>query len=90
MFWFIVTASIAFNVTCKGEWKIKSIVESGIKEIIIVLLTLLLVISVLINCYSYFNSSEIKTLTSKCYDNGGEAIVEIHNPITNDYSFECK
>lgn len=44
----------------------------------------------LINCSSYFNSTEIQTLTSRCYDNGGEAMVEIHNPITNDYSFECK
>jgi hypothetical protein len=87
---FIVTTPIAFNVNCKGEYKIKSIVESKIKEIVIVLLTLLLVVSVLINCASYFNSTEIKTFTSKCYDNGGEARVEIHNSITNDYSFECK
>lgn len=26
----------------------------------------------------------------KCYDNGGEVIVEIYNLIINDYFFECK
>ncbi|WP_342429701.1 hypothetical protein [Neobacillus sp. FSL H8-0543] len=55
-----------------------------------VLITLLLVVCFLIIASSYFNTKEISSVTSQCYENGGEAILEIHNNITNKYSFECK
>ena len=55
-----------------------------------ILITLLLVTSVLTLASSYFNTKEISSVTSQCYENGGEPIVEIHNNITSNYSFECK
>lgn len=65
-------------------------IRGKIKELFIILLTLLLVISVLVNCSAYFNTKEIQSFSSQCYDQGGEVILKIHNPITNAYSFTCK
>lgn len=65
-------------------------IQGKIKELCIVLLTLLFIISVLVNCSAYFNSEEIQSFSSQCYDQGGEFILKIHNPITNAYSFTCK
>lgn len=67
----------------------KSAIQISFKDVLLIFLTLLLVISVLANCSSYFNSKQIQSITSQCYDKGGEAILEIHNPFTNDYSFSC-
>ena len=55
-----------------------------------IIITLLLVASLLTLASSYFNTKEISTVTSQCYENGGEPILEIHNNITSEYSFECK
>jgi hypothetical protein len=52
--------------------------------------TLLLVVCVLTIASSYFNTKVISSVTSKCYENGGVAILEIHNNITSEFSFECK
>ncbi len=58
--------------------------------ILSILVTLLLVASFLTISTSYFNTKEISTLSSQCYENGGEIILEIHNNLTSEYSFECK
>ena len=58
--------------------------------ILSILVTLLLVASFLTISTSYFNTKEINTLSSQCYENGGEVILEIHNNLTSEYSFECK
>ncbi|WP_332698198.1 hypothetical protein [Halalkalibacter lacteus] len=55
-----------------------------------ILVILLLVASFLIISKGYFNTKEISSLTSQCYENGGEIILEIHDNLTNEYSFECK
>jgi hypothetical protein len=55
-----------------------------------ILATLLLVVSFLIISTSYMNTQEIRLLTSGCYENSGEVLIEIHNNLTSDYSFECK
>jgi hypothetical protein len=55
-----------------------------------ILATLLLVVSFLVISTSYFNTQEIRLMTSECYENSGEVIIEIHNNLTNEYSFECK
>jgi hypothetical protein len=55
-----------------------------------ILATLLLVVSFLVVSTSYFNTQEIRLLTSGCYENSGEVLIEIHNNLTNEYSFECK
>lgn len=52
---------------------------------LIVLLVALLVLST-----SYFNSKEIQLLTAGCSEQGGETVLEIHNPFTTAYSFECR
>ncbi|EPD52115.1 hypothetical protein MHH33_13240 [Paenisporosarcina sp. FSL H8-0542] len=39
---------------------------------------------------SYFNTSEINLASTRCYEIGGEVILEIHNNFTSEYSFECK
>jgi len=50
----------------------------------------LFVTSILIITSSYFNNKLIQSTVSQCYKNDGEAILEIHNSLTNDFSFECK
>jgi hypothetical protein len=55
-----------------------------------ILATLLLVVSFLVISTSYFNTQEIRLMTSECNENSGEVIIEIHNNLTNEYSFECK
>jgi hypothetical protein len=55
-----------------------------------ILVTLLLVASFFTIETSYFNTKEINTLSSQCYENDGEVILEIHNSLTSKYSFECK
>ncbi|KAA0965391.1 hypothetical protein FQ087_03530 [Sporosarcina sp. ANT_H38] len=55
-----------------------------------ILAIFLLVVSFLVISISYFNTKEIRLLTSGCYENSGEVIIEIHNNLTNEYSFECK
>lgn len=51
---------------------------------------LLLVLSLLTVSASYFNTKELSTLSSQCYENGGEVTLEIYNDFTSDYSFECE
>ena len=55
-----------------------------------ILATLLLVASFLLISTGYFNTKEISLLTSQCYENSGEVIIEIHNNLTSEYSFKCK
>jgi hypothetical protein len=50
----------------------------------------LLVVSLLTHASSYFNTKEINLLSTQCYENDGEVILEIHHNITGEYSFECK
>ncbi|PZX07546.1 hypothetical protein C7437_101664 [Psychrobacillus insolitus] len=50
----------------------------------------LLAVSLLTHAYSYFNTKEINLFSTECYENDGEVILEIHNNITGEYSFECK
>jgi len=50
----------------------------------------LLVLSFLTHVNSYFNTKEINLFSTQCYENEGEVILEIHNNITGEYSFECK
>ncbi|WP_107924352.1 hypothetical protein [Lysinibacillus parviboronicapiens] len=50
----------------------------------------LLGVSFLINMYSYFNTKELDSASTKCYENDGEVIFKIHNNLTSKYSFECK
>lgn len=65
-------------------------INKNLVGFVFVSLFTLIVVSLLIISYGYFNMKEISLLTSKCYENGGEAILEIHNNITGRYSFECK
>ncbi len=58
--------------------------------LLIILVILILVVSFLIISFGYFNNKEISLLTSKCYESGGEVVLEIHEYITSSYSFECK
>ncbi|MGN4127782.1 hypothetical protein ACMGD3_22685 [Lysinibacillus sphaericus] len=39
---------------------------------------------------SYFNTKQINFASTRCYEMGGEVILEIHNNFTSEYSFECK
>jgi len=55
-----------------------------------ILAILLLVVSFLVISTSYFNTQEIRLLSSGCYENSGEVLIEIHNSLTSEYSFECK
>ena len=61
------------------------------KSIVIFSMIMLLVVValVLIIATSYMNTKEIRTITSKCNENNGVATLEIHNNLTNRYSFEC-
>lgn len=58
--------------------------------VLLIALTLLLIVSFLIASTSYFNTKEIRALSSQCHENGGEQTLEIHNNLTSKYSFECK
>lgn len=50
----------------------------------------LLGVSFILHTYSYFNAKEINLLITGCYENDGEVILEIHNNLTSNYSFECR
>lgn len=54
-----------------------------------ILVTFLLVASFLTIASSYFNTKEISSFSSQCYENGGQVLLEIHNNFTNEYFFEC-
>ena len=60
------------------------------KSILSILVIALFGVSLLTHAYSYFNTKEINLISTQCYEIGGEAILEIHNNITSEYSFECK
>ena len=68
---------------------IKSI-NKNILGLLFILLLLIIVVSFLIISYGYFNTKEISSLTSLCVENGGKPILEIHNNLTSNYSFECE
>ncbi|MFJ8235519.1 hypothetical protein ACIQ34_07190 [Ureibacillus sp. NPDC094379] len=55
-----------------------------------ILVLALFVLSFLMHAYSYFNTKEINLFSSQCYEKEGEVILEIHNNLTSEYSFECK
>ncbi|WP_313894452.1 hypothetical protein [Psychrobacillus sp.] len=55
-----------------------------------VLVTALFGAAILTIAFSYFNTAEINSLSTGCYEAGGKVILEIHNNITSSYSFECK
>jgi hypothetical protein len=55
-----------------------------------IIVMFLLVVSFITITASYFNSQEIGSASTQCYENGGKVILEIHNNFTNKYSFECK
>lgn len=51
---------------------------------------ILLAVAVMMITTSYFNSKEIQLGADGCNKVGGSFHLEIHNPMTNSYSFECK
>ena len=59
-------------------------------EIGFLLLFIVLACSIALHVEKYFNLKEIKLASSRCYEAGGEVIVEIYNELTGSYYFECK
>jgi hypothetical protein len=55
-----------------------------------ILVSALFVVAFLTIESSYFNTKEINLASTRCYEIGGEVILEIHNNLTSEYSFECK
>lgn len=51
---------------------------------------ILLAVAVMLITTSYFNSKTIQLGADGCNKVGGSFHLEIHNPLTNSYSFECK
>lgn len=64
--------------------------NKNVTGVLLIGIILLLVFSLLIASTSYFNTKEIRALSSQCHENGGEETVEIHNNLTSKYSFECR
>ena len=58
--------------------------------VLLILVMVLFGVAFLTISSSYFNTSEINLLITGCYEIGGEVILEIHNNLTSEYSFECK
>ncbi|MFS0575063.1 hypothetical protein AB1K83_05485 [Sporosarcina sp. 179-K 3D1 HS] len=50
----------------------------------------LFALSFLTHSYSYFHTKEINLLSTRCYENDGKVLLEIHNNLTGAYSFECQ
>ena len=67
-----------------GILKNKSVI--GVFSIIMLLLVVALVLTI---STSYLNTKELNNISTKCYENNGVAKLEIHNNLTNRYSFEC-
>ena len=64
--------------------------NKDLKGVLWIFIIALFGVSFLTHTYSYFNTKEIDLLNTGCYENGGEVILEIHNNLTSNYSFECK
>ncbi|RRN67894.1 hypothetical protein EI200_21055 [Peribacillus simplex] len=47
-------------------------------------------VAFLTSASSFFNTKEINLASTRCSEIGGEVILEIHNNLTSEYSFECK
>ncbi len=58
----------------------------GIFSMIMLLVVVALVLTI---STSYFNTKELNNIATQCYENNGVAKLEIHNNLTNRYSFEC-
>ena len=58
--------------------------------VILILVMALFGVAFLTIASSYFNTSEINLASTRCYEIGGEVILEIHNNFTSEYSFKCK
>lgn len=80
-FWIIYNEEVLVLESLKSKYFI---------AVSLILAIFLLVVSFLVISASYFNTKEISLFTSECYANSGEVIIEIHNNLTNEYSFECK
>ncbi|WP_456270948.1 hypothetical protein [Bacillus sp. AK031] len=50
---------------------------------------ILMVVLVLTLSNQYFIGKELETLTSRCYDSGGTAEMEIQDLSAGKYSFQC-
>ncbi|PSL40886.1 hypothetical protein B0H99_10318 [Planomicrobium soli] len=61
-----------------------------VKNFTVIALSIILLSSFLVIASSYFNSKQIGSLSMQCIENNGIIHLEIHNSLTNDYSFECK
>lgn len=64
--------------------------KKDLKGVLWLFIIALFGVSFITHTYSYFNTKEINLLITGCYENGGEVILEIHNNLTSNYSFECK
>ncbi|BCB06068.1 hypothetical protein KH172YL63_42010 [Bacillus sp. KH172YL63] len=60
------------------------------KYLLLMLSAFIFTVSFLIISYRYFNSKEINMLTSSCYENQGNVMLEIYDHVTKRYSFECE
>ncbi|QTD42771.1 hypothetical protein [Sporosarcina sp. Te-1] len=67
-----------------------SILKRHLEGVLWLVVIALFAVSLMTLANSYFNNKAINLLLTGCYDNGGEAILEIHNNVTSSYSFECK
>ncbi|MGE7093645.1 hypothetical protein ACQKII_19745 [Lysinibacillus sp. NPDC048646] len=59
-------------------------------EVLWILVIALFGVAFLTISTSYFNTKQINLVSTRCYELGGEVILEIHNNFTSEYSFECK
>lgn len=59
-------------------------------RVLLILVLALFGVTILTIASSYFNTSEINLASTRCYEMGGEVILEIHNNFTSEYSFKCK
>ncbi|KGX87891.1 hypothetical protein N784_12335 [Pontibacillus litoralis JSM 072002] len=55
-----------------------------------VFLVLIIAIEFVYLTTSYFHTKEINLLITQCYEHDGEIMLEIHDSLTNSYSFTCK
>jgi hypothetical protein len=78
-----------FNLN-KGFYSMTILKNKHITRVLLVLALTFFGIAFFTIASSYFNTSEINLAITRCYEIGGEVILEIHNNFTSEYSFECK
>jgi len=64
--------------------------KKHLNGVIWLLFIILLGISFMINVTHYFNTKEIDTASSLCYEKGGNVILKIYNNLTSEYYFSCE